>query len=130
MKKLFSTILVLGLLFSGNANANDIKKLNKELLEIEARLDLCLDTKNKDICIKFMTDNPLLLEIFGNEDFAKLLSTSKCQIDDLHQMQFQSRLTKMIWQQTKRYGAAQQNCLANNFHKQFCLDATQPCHQT
>ena len=80
MKKLFSTILVLGLLFSGNANANDIKKLNKELLEIEARLDLCLDTKNKDICIKFMTDNPLLLEIFGNEDFAKLLSTSKCQI--------------------------------------------------
>ena len=79
MKKLLS-IIVLGLLFSGNANANDIKKLNKELLEIEARLDLCLDTKNKDICVKFMTDNPLLLEIFGNENFAKLLSTSKCQV--------------------------------------------------
>ena len=79
MKKLLS-IIVLGLLLGGNAYANDIKKLNKKLLEIEARLDLCLDTKNKDICIKFMTDNPLLLEIFGNEDFAKLLSTSKCQI--------------------------------------------------
>jgi len=80
MKKLFSTILVICLLLSGNAYANDIKKLNKKLLEIEARLDLCLDTKNKDICVKFMTDNPLLLEIFGNENFTKLLSTSKCQV--------------------------------------------------
>ena len=79
MKKLLS-IIVLGWLLSGNAYANDIKKLNKKLLEIEARLDLCLDTKNKDVCVKFMTDNPFLLEIFGNENFAKLLSTSKCQI--------------------------------------------------
>ena len=29
--------------------ANDIKKLNKKLLEIEARLDVCLDTKDKSL---------------------------------------------------------------------------------
>ena len=28
----------------------------------------------------FMTENPMMLEILGNEDFAKLLSTSKCQV--------------------------------------------------
>ena len=60
--------------------ANDIIKLNKKLLEIEARLDTCLDTKDKDICMKFATENPIMLEILGNEDFAKLLSTSKCQV--------------------------------------------------
>jgi hypothetical protein len=63
-----------------NGYAKDIKKLNKKLLEIEARLDKCLDTKDKDICMDFMTENPMMLEILGNEDFAKLLSTSKCQV--------------------------------------------------
>ena len=67
-------------MFCNVAFANDIKKLNKKLLEIEAKLDECLETKDKDICIKFMTDNPILLEILGNEDFAKLLSSRKCQV--------------------------------------------------
>ena len=60
--------------------AEGIKELNKKLLEIEARLDKCLDTKDKDICMDFMIENPMMLEILGNEDFAKLLSTSKCQV--------------------------------------------------
>jgi hypothetical protein len=79
MRKL-SLYILLSLMFCNVVFANDIKKLNKKLLEIEARLDVCLDTKDKDICMKFMMDNPLLLEIFGNEGFAKLLSTSKCQV--------------------------------------------------
>ena len=39
-----------------------------------------MDTKDKDICMDFMIENPMMLEILGNEDFAKLLSTSKCQV--------------------------------------------------
>jgi hypothetical protein len=46
----------------------------------KSRLDKCLDTKDKDICMDFMIENPMMLEILGNEDFAKLLSTSKCQV--------------------------------------------------
>jgi hypothetical protein len=67
-------------MFCNAGYAKDIKKLNKKLLEIEARLDKCLDTKDKDICMDFMIENPMMLEILGNEDFAKLLSTSKCQV--------------------------------------------------
>ena len=79
MKKL-SLYIFLVLMWCNVGFASDIKKLNKKLLEIEARLDKCLDTKDKDICMDFMTENPMLLEILGNEDFAKLLSTSKCQV--------------------------------------------------
>ena len=80
MKKLFLSILVFGLLLGGNGYANGIKELNKKLLEIEKRIDICLSTKDKDICGKFALENPFLLEIFGNADFAKLLSSSKCEI--------------------------------------------------
>ena len=80
MKKLLSVILVICSLLSGNAYANGIKELNKKLLEIEKRIDICLSTKDKDICGKFALENPFLLEIFGNADFAKLLSSSKCEI--------------------------------------------------
>ena len=78
MKKLFLYML-LGLLWCNVGVAEGIKELNKKLLEIEKRLDSCLDTKDKGICEKFMVENPMLLEIFGNENFVKLL-TNKCQL--------------------------------------------------
>ena len=76
MKKL-SLYIFLVLMFCNVGVAEGIKELNKKLLEIEERLDTCLDTKDKDICEKFMVENPMLLEIFGNENFVKLL-TNKC----------------------------------------------------
>ena len=79
MKKL-SLYIFLVLMWCNVGVAESIKELNKKLLQIEERLDKCLDTKDKDICMDFMTENPMLLEILGNEDFAKLLSTSKCQV--------------------------------------------------
>ena len=59
MKKL-SLYVFLVLMFCNAGYAKDIKKLNKKLLEIEARLDKCLDTKDKDICMDFMTENPMM----------------------------------------------------------------------
>ena len=79
MKKLLG-ILVLGLLWCNVGFADGIKELNKKLLEIEKRIDTCLNTKDEDICEKFLLENPILLEIFGNADFAKLLSSRKCEI--------------------------------------------------
>ena len=75
MKKLLA-IVVLGLLLSGNAYSNDISKLNTKLLEIENRMDDCLSTKNKKLCESIIIDNPML-EILGNESFAKLTMSQK-----------------------------------------------------
>ncbi len=80
MKKLLG-IVVLGLLLSTNVVfAGGINELNKKLLEIEKRMDTCLSTKDKDLCEKFVLENPLLTEILGNADFAKLSTSSKCEI--------------------------------------------------
>ena len=79
MKKLLG-IVVLGLLWCNPGVADGINELNKKLLEIEKRIDTCLSTKDKDICEKFVLENPFMLEIYGNADFAKLLSSSKCEI--------------------------------------------------
>ena len=79
IKKLLA-ILVLGLLLCNIGLADGIKKLNKKLLEIEKRIDTCLTTKDKDICVKFVLENPLMLEILENDDFVELLSSGKCEI--------------------------------------------------
>ena len=78
MKKLLG-IMVLGLLFDGSAFANDINKLNNKLLEIENKFDVCLNTKDKNICEDIIMENPIL-EVLGNESFGKLLSSSSCEI--------------------------------------------------
>jgi hypothetical protein len=78
MKKLLG-IVVLGLLLGGNTYANDINQLNKKLLEIENKFDLCLNSKDKKICEDVIMENPIL-EVFGNESFGKLLSSSACEI--------------------------------------------------
>ena len=76
MKKLL-VIIVLGLLWSGSAFSNDINALNAKLLEIEGRLDSCLKTKNKQLCETIIMENPLMLEVMGNENFAKLSMSPK-----------------------------------------------------
>ena len=76
MKKLLA-ILVLGLLLASNALADDINKLNNKLLEIENRMDNCLNTKDKELCDKIIMENPIL-EILGNQSFAKLLMSRHC----------------------------------------------------
>ena len=79
MKK-FLGILVLGLLWCNVGFAEGIKELNIKLLGIEKRIDTCLSTKDKEICGKFVSENPYMLELLGNADFAKLLTSSKCEI--------------------------------------------------
>ena len=76
MKKL-SLYVFLALLWCNVSFADGIKELNKKLLEIEKRLDTCLSTKDKDICNNFVLENPYMLEILGNADFAKLLTSNK-----------------------------------------------------
>ena len=61
MKKRFLMILVLSLLWCNVGFADGIKELNKKLLEIEKRIDTCLSTKDKDICEKFVLENPFML---------------------------------------------------------------------
>ena len=65
---------------SGFAGSNNLKLLNIKLLEIEGQIDSCINSKDKDICEKFFLGNQLLLEIYGNEEFAKLVNSSKCQV--------------------------------------------------
>ena len=79
IKKLLA-ILVLGLLLCNIGLADSIKELNKKLLKIEKRIDTCLTTKDKDICVKFVLENPFMLEILENDDFVELLSSGKCEI--------------------------------------------------
>ena len=76
MKKLLG-IVVLGLMLGGNAYSNDINALNAKLLEIEGRLDSCLNTKNKQLCENIIMENPLMLEDMSNENFAKLSMSPK-----------------------------------------------------
>ena len=71
IKKLLA-ILVLGLLLCSIGLADGIKELSKKLLEIEKRIDTCLTTKDKDICVKFVLENPFMLEILENDDFVDL----------------------------------------------------------
>ena len=49
MKKLLA-IVVLGLLLASNSLADDINELNNKLIEIENRMDNCLNTKDKELC--------------------------------------------------------------------------------
>ena len=80
MKKLLG-IVVLGLLLSCNTVlAEGIKELNLKLLEIEKRMDECIEKKDKDLCAEFMIENTLMLEIYGNKNFAKLIESSECEI--------------------------------------------------
>ena len=81
MKKLLG-IVVLGLLWCnvGLAESKNLKLLNIKLLEIENQMDSCINSKDKNICEEFLLGSPLLLEIYGNEDFAKLINSNKCQV--------------------------------------------------
>ena len=58
--------------------ANDIKELNKKLLEIEERMDECLDTKDEKLCFNIIMLNPLQIELEGNEHFARLMDSELC----------------------------------------------------
>ena len=82
LRKKLLGIMVLGLLLSGNAYAEskNLKLLNTKLLEIKIQMDLCINSKDKNICEEFLLGSPLLLEIYGNEDFAKLINSNKCQV--------------------------------------------------
>jgi hypothetical protein len=77
MKKVFLyTILMFA--FCDVVLANDIKELNKKLLEIEDRIDECLETKDKKLCENIMIQNPIQIELMGNEHFARLLDSYLC----------------------------------------------------
>ena len=76
--KTFLTLFVL--LFSSSVVAEGINQLNDKLLEIEETFDICLETKDKDLCEKVLIKNQLLLEIYGNETFAKLIESKKCSV--------------------------------------------------
>ena len=75
-------ILVLGLLWcsASFAGSSSLKQLNLKLVEIEKQLDSCINSKDKNICEKIVLENPLLLKIYGNVEFAKLINSSKCQV--------------------------------------------------
>ena len=77
MKK---TLIILVLLFSSSVVAEGIKQLNDKLLEIEETFDICLEIKDKDFCEKVFIKNQLLLEVYGNETFAKLIESKKCSV--------------------------------------------------
>ena len=81
MKK-FLGILVLGLLWCnvGFAGSSNLKQLNVKLLEIENQIDSCINSKDKNICEKYMLENSILLEILGTEVFAKLIDSNKCKV--------------------------------------------------
>jgi len=55
-------------------------QLNDKLLEIEETFDICLEIKDKDFCEKVFIKNQLLLEVYGNETFAKLIESKKCSV--------------------------------------------------
>lgn len=78
MKK-FKLIVILSFLLGKNVYADDLNQLNNKLLEIENKFDLCLSTKDKKICEDVLIENPIL-EILGNENFGKLLSSDVCEI--------------------------------------------------
>jgi hypothetical protein len=78
IKKILLTFFVT-LVLGGGASANDINQLNKKLLEIETKFDVCLNTKDKLVCEDVIFENPIL-EILGNERFGQLLSSSDCAI--------------------------------------------------
>ena len=81
MKKLLG-IVVLGLLWctTSFAGSGNLKQLNLKLVEVEKQLDSCISSKDKDICEKIILENPLLLKIYGNVEFAKLINSNKCQV--------------------------------------------------
>ena len=81
MKKLLG-IMVLGLLWCNTsfAGSSSLKQLNLKLVEIEKQLDSCISSKDKDICEKIVLENTLLLKIYGNVEFTKLINSNKCQV--------------------------------------------------
>ena len=76
--KILLTFLIL--LFSSSVFAEGINQLNDKLLEIEETFDICLENKDKDFCEKVFIKNQLLLEVYGNETFAKLIESKKCSV--------------------------------------------------
>ena len=62
---------------SSKANIND---LNYKLLEIEQSIDKCLETKKNEDCQNVNLFTTLLIDVMGNENFAKLIDSNKCKI--------------------------------------------------
>ena len=76
MKNIFK--FTLSILFLCNTSvANDLQQLNNKLLQIEAKFDKCLNSKDKKICETVLLENPIL-EVLGNDNFVKILSSSDC----------------------------------------------------
>ena len=80
MKKFLFTMVLCFLFSSKTVFAEGIKELNLKLLEIEKKMDECIEKKDKDLCAEFMIENLLMLEIYGNKNFAKLIESSECEI--------------------------------------------------
>ena len=78
MKKLLG-IVVLGLLIFNSAEANIIE-LNVKLIELEKKIDKCLETKDKNICEDLNLFTTFLIEVLGNEEYAKHMNSDKCKI--------------------------------------------------
>ena len=76
MKKFLGTV-VLYFLFISSSNAI-INELNTKLLNLENKIDNCLKAKDSSTCDQLEIVTTFLIDIIGNEDYAKLLESSKC----------------------------------------------------
>ena len=78
MKKLLG-IVVLYFLFISSSNAI-INELNTKLLNLEKKIDNCLKAKDSNTCDQLEIVTTFLIDIIGNQDYAKLLDSSKCDL--------------------------------------------------
>ena len=78
MRKIFWIIgLYLLLINSSQANINE---LNTKLLNLENKIDQCLKADNAKTCDQLEIVSTFLIDIMGNEEYAKLLDSKKCDI--------------------------------------------------
>ena len=78
MKKLLG-IVVLYFLFITSSHAI-INELNTKLLNLEKKIDNCLKAKDSNTCDQLEIVTTFLIDIIGNQDYAKLLDSSKCDL--------------------------------------------------
>ncbi len=78
MKKLLGIVVLVFLTFN-NANAN-IKELNAKLIELEKKIDKCLESKDNNFCDDLNLYTTFLIEIMGNEEYAKHIDSDRCEI--------------------------------------------------
>jgi len=57
-----------------------INELNTKLLNLEKKIDNCLKAKDSNTCDQLEIVTTFLIDIIGNQDYAKLLDSSKCDL--------------------------------------------------